>query len=61
VRLEAWDGHAYKLFQIVRVPFGGTVTAKERVPSAGDYRLRARLVTGSLWHTSTSSLVVHVH
>jgi subtilisin family serine protease len=60
VRLEAWDGHAYKLFQIVRVPFGETVTAKERVPSAGDYRLRARLVSGSLWRTSTSTLVVHV-
>ena len=60
VRLEAWNGHAYRLFQTVRVPFGGTVTARERVPTAGRYRLRARLLTGPLWHASTSSLVVRV-
>jgi subtilisin family serine protease len=60
VRLESWDGHAYRLFQTVRLPFGGTIITKERVPGAGLYRLRARLVTGPLWHTSATSLVVHV-
>jgi subtilisin family serine protease len=60
VRLEAWNGHAYRLFQTVRVPFGGTITAKERVPTAGLDRLRAELVTGPLWNASASSLVVHV-
>jgi subtilisin family serine protease len=60
VRLEAWNGHAYHLFQVVRLPFGGTLTARERVPSAGAYRLRARLVQGPLWHASSSSLVVQI-
>jgi hypothetical protein len=60
VRLEAWNGHAYRLFQTVRLPFGGTIIAKERVPTAGLYRLRARLLRGPLWHASASSLVVHV-
>jgi hypothetical protein len=60
VRLEAWNGHAYRLFQVVRLPFGGTFTAQERVPTAGAYRLRARLVAGPLWHESTSSLVVQI-
>ncbi len=60
VRLESWNGHSYRLFQIVRLPFGGTIIAKERVPTAGLYRLRARLLTGPLWHSSATSLVVHV-
>jgi subtilisin family serine protease len=60
VRLESWNGHAYRLFQTVRLPFGGTIIARERVPSAGPYRLRAQLVTGPLWRSSASSLVVHV-
>ena len=46
VRLESWNGHAYRLFQTVRLPFGGTVIAKEHVAGAGLYRLRARLVRG---------------
>jgi subtilisin family serine protease len=60
VRLEAWTGHAYRLFQVVRLPFGGHLTMKERVPAAGVYRLRARLVQGPLWHASSGSLVVRV-
>jgi subtilisin family serine protease len=60
VRLEAWTGHAYRLFQVVQLPFGGNLTMKERVPTAGIYRLRARLVRGPLWHASSGSLVVRV-
>ena len=60
VRLEAWNGHAYRLFQTVRLPFGGTIIVKEQVPTVGPYRLRARLLRGPLWHGSANSLVVHV-
>ncbi len=60
VRLEAWNGHAYRLFQTVSLHFGATVTARERVPAAGRYRLRAELVTGPLWRSSSSRLVVQV-
>ena len=60
VLLEAWNGHAYRLFQTVQLPFGGTTTVKERVPKAGVYRLRARLVAGPLWHARASLLAVRV-
>jgi hypothetical protein len=60
VRLEAWNGHAYRPFETVRLRFGRTVIVKERVPSTGPYRLRARLLRGPLWHASASSLLVHV-
>jgi subtilisin family serine protease len=60
VRLEAWDGHAYRVFQTVALPFGGATTVKERVPTAGVYRLRAQLVAGPLWRAGTSRLAVRV-
>jgi subtilisin family serine protease len=60
VRLEAWNGHAYRVFQTVRVAFGGAVSARERVPRTGAFRLRAMLVAGPLWSSATSSLVVQV-
>jgi subtilisin family serine protease len=60
VRLEAWNGHAYRVFQTVQLPFGGATTVKERVPSAGVYRLRAQLAPGPLWHAGSSLLAVRV-
>jgi hypothetical protein len=44
----------------VQLPFGGATTVRERVPSAGVYRLRARLVAGPLWHARASVLAVRV-
>jgi subtilisin family serine protease len=60
VRLEAWDGTAYRLFQTLSLPFGKTVIAREHVPYTGPLRLRARLIAGPLWHQAASSLVVTV-
>ena len=60
VRLEAWDGDGYRLFQTLRLPFGKAVTAREHVPYTGPLRLRARLVAGPLWQAASSSLVVRV-
>jgi hypothetical protein len=60
VRLEVWNGHRYRVFQTVRVPFGGTVSARERVPASGRFRLRARVVPGPLWRSAESSLLVNV-
>ena len=60
VRLEAWDGTGYRLFQTLSLPFGKTVIAREHVPYTGPLRLRARLVAGPLWHAAASSLVVSV-
>jgi subtilisin family serine protease len=60
VRLEFWNGHRYRVFQTVRVPFGGTVSARERVPTSGRFRLRARVVPGPLWRSAESSLLVEV-
>jgi subtilisin family serine protease len=60
VRLEVWNGHRYRVFQTVRLPFGSTVSARERVPGAGRFRLRARVVPGPLWRSAASSLLVDV-
>jgi hypothetical protein len=60
VRLEVWNGHRYRVFQTVRLSFGSTVSARERVPGAGRFRLRARVVAGPLWREGTSSLLVNV-
>jgi subtilisin family serine protease len=60
VRLEAWDGDGYRVFQTLRLPFGKAVTAREHVPFTGPLRLRASLVAGPLWTAATSSLVVRV-
>jgi hypothetical protein len=60
VRLEVWNGHRYRVFQTVRLPFGTTVSARERVPGAGRFRLRAQVVAGPLWRAGTSRLLVHV-
>jgi subtilisin family serine protease len=60
VQLEVWTGHRYRVFQTVRLLFGSTVSARERVPGAGRFRLRARVVAGPLWREGTSSLLVNV-
>ena len=60
VKLSAFDGTGYRVFQTVSLPFGGAIDAKERVPVSGPVQLRATLVAGSLWHTTTSSLTVNV-
>jgi subtilisin family serine protease len=60
VRLEAWDGNGYRVFQTLRLPFGKAVTAREHVPYTGPLRLRASLIAGPLWQAASSSLVVNV-
>ena len=60
VQLEVWNGHGYRVFQTVRVPFGGTVSARECVPASGRFRLRAHVVPGPLWRSAESSLLVNV-
>jgi hypothetical protein len=60
VQLEVWNGHHYRVFQTVRLPFGATVSARERVPASGRFRLRARVVPGPLWRSAESSLLVNV-
>jgi subtilisin family serine protease len=60
VRLDAWDGTAYRTFRTVQLGFGQTITAREHVPEAGSLRLRATLLAGPLWHAASSSLVVRV-
>lgn len=60
VRLSAFDGTGYRVFQTVEVPFGKTVGAREHVPVTGPVQLRATLVAGPLWHSVTSALVVRV-
>lgn len=60
VQLEVWNGHHYRVFQTVRLPFGATVSARERVPASGRFRLRARVVPGPLWRSAESLLLVNV-
>jgi subtilisin family serine protease len=60
VRLSAFDGTSYRVFQTVKLGFGGMIEARETVPVTGPVRLRATLVAGPLWHATTSSLVVDV-
>jgi subtilisin family serine protease len=60
VRLAAFDGTGFRTFQTVKLRFGASMVAREKVPVTGPIRLRATLVAGSLWRTTTSSLVVNV-
>jgi hypothetical protein len=60
VRLSAFDGTAYRVFQTVRLRFGASMIVREKVPVTGPIHLRATLVAGPLWRTTSTSLVVGV-